>query len=55
MQFLNKLKGDGAALPPRAPGWSFVAFPTLIGALLLLLVALIYNNATREARYPKYW
>ncbi|MCX5946412.1 MAG: HPP family protein [Cyanobacteria bacterium] len=37
------------------PAWSFVLFPTLVGALLLLAVALVYNNATRSARYPKYW
>jgi len=37
------------------PGWSFLWYPTLAGAVLLVLVALIYNNATREARYPKYW
>lgn len=37
------------------PGWDFLLFPTLSGALLMLLVALIYNNATRSARYPKYW
>ena len=37
------------------PGWSFVVFPTLAGALVLVLVALVYNNATRAGRYPKYW
>jgi CBS-domain-containing membrane protein len=37
------------------PGWSFLWYPTLAGALLLVAVALIYNNAIREARYPKYW
>lgn len=37
------------------PDWSFLLFPTLTGALLIVLVALVYNNATREARYPKYW
>jgi CBS-domain-containing membrane protein len=37
------------------PGWGFLLFPTLTGALLLMLVALVYNNATRTARYPKYW
>jgi len=37
------------------PGWSFLVTPTLLGSLLLVLVALLYNNATREARYPKYW
>lgn len=37
------------------PGWDFLLFPTLSGALLLMLVALVYNNATRAVRYPKYW
>jgi CBS-domain-containing membrane protein len=37
------------------PGWGFLVFPTLAGALLLLLVALLYNNATRSGRYPQYW
>ena len=37
------------------PGWDFLLFPTLAGALILLLVALLYNNATRSGRYPKYW
>jgi CBS-domain-containing membrane protein len=35
--------------------FSFLFFPTLSGVLLILLLALIYNNATRAARYPKYW
>jgi len=37
------------------PAWGFLIFPTLAGALILVAVALIYNNATRTARYPKYW
>jgi len=37
------------------PGWGFLFFPTLAGALLLLLVALLYNNLSRPAAYPKYW
>ncbi|MEO9334839.1 HPP family protein [Ectopseudomonas guguanensis] len=37
------------------PGWGFLFFPTLAGALILLLVALLYNNATRSERYPRYW
>lgn len=37
------------------PGWDFILFPTLSGALILVLVALVYNNAARTARYPKYW
>ncbi len=38
-----------------APGWEFLVFPTLIGSVLLVLVALLFNNATREGKYPKYW
>jgi CBS-domain-containing membrane protein len=37
------------------PAWNFLLFPTLVGALVLVAVALVYNNATRAAKYPKYW
>ena len=37
------------------PAWDFALFPTLAGALILVLVALIFHNTTREARWPKYW
>ena len=37
------------------PTWEFLIFPTLIGALILVAVALVYNNVTREGKYPKYW
>lgn len=37
------------------PTWAFLLFPTLAGALILITVALSYNNATRVAKYPKYW
>ena len=37
------------------PGWSFLLFPTLAGALIVVAVALLYNNVTRDAAYPKYW
>lgn len=37
------------------PNWSFLLFPTLAGSLALVAVALVYNNAIRDARYPKYW
>jgi CBS-domain-containing membrane protein len=38
-----------------APGWLFLLTPTLAGSMLLVMVALLYNNLTREGRYPKYW
>jgi CBS-domain-containing membrane protein len=37
------------------PGWSFLLFPTLAGAVLVLAVALLYNNLSRDTPYPKYW
>ena len=37
------------------PVWTFLLFPTLFGAVILILVALLYNNFTHESRYPKYW
>src|SRR6266481_7553797 len=37
------------------PTWGFLLFPTLVGSLVLVAVALIYNNVTRDAKYPKYW
>jgi CBS-domain-containing membrane protein len=38
-----------------APGWSFLVTPTLIGALLLVIVAMFFNNFRKGQTYPKYW
>jgi CBS-domain-containing membrane protein len=37
------------------PGWGFLFTPTLVGALILVLTALLFNNADRTAKYPRYW
>jgi CBS-domain-containing membrane protein len=37
------------------PDWSFLFFPTLFGSVLIMAISLVYNNATRENRYPRYW
>ena len=37
------------------PAWTFLLFPALTGAVLLVLIALFYHNLRREARWPKYW
>ena len=37
------------------PGWGFILFPTLTGAVLLVLVALLYHNAEPGKSYPRYW
>lgn len=38
-----------------ALNWQFLWFPTLFGAMVITVVALVYNNLTREGKYPKYW
>lgn len=37
------------------PGWNFLLTPTLLGAVMIVLVALVYNNLQPEKQYPKYW
>jgi len=37
------------------PGWSFLLAPTLLGAVGVVLVALLFNNAAHPGRYPLYW
>lgn len=37
------------------PSWAFLWTPTLIGALLLVAVAILFNNLPTERSYPKYW
>lgn len=37
-------------------GWSFLFTPTFIGSVILVLVALVYNNANNaDNKYPTYW
>jgi len=35
--------------------WNFLILPTLIGAIVLVMVALFFNNLSGERKYPKYW
>jgi len=37
------------------PGWNFLIAPTLLGAVGVVLVALLFNNAVHPGRYPLYW
>lgn len=37
------------------PAWNFLLTPTLIGALILVVVAVLFNNIPRARAYPKYW
>ncbi|ALF58895.1 HPP family protein [Psychrobacter urativorans] len=38
-----------------AVNWSFLITPTLLGSIVLVMVALIYNNLGRDKQYPTYW
>ena len=38
-----------------APVWGFLLMPTLVGAVLLVLVAVLFNNLPKDRTYPKYW
>lgn len=37
------------------PDWGFLFAPTLLGAVGVVLVALVFNNAAHPGRYPLYW
>jgi CBS-domain-containing membrane protein len=36
-------------------GWGFLLFPVVSGALILVLIGWLYNNAVRKTSYPHYW
>ncbi|MCW9709449.1 HPP family protein [Avibacterium sp. 21-586] len=36
-------------------GWEFLITPTLLGSIILVIVAIIYNNIGISRRYPTYW
>lgn len=36
-------------------GWDFLLFPAAIGAVAIVLVALVINNLAPERAYPRYW
>lgn len=46
---------DPIVIMTIAPGWDFLMFPTLIGVLAIVLVAVLFNNLRRGIRYPRYW
>jgi CBS-domain-containing membrane protein len=36
-------------------GWGLLLFPVVAGAVLLVLIGWLYNNAVRKTPYPNYW
>ncbi|POY37557.1 HPP family protein [Solitalea longa] len=35
--------------------WSFLFSPVLLGSVILVAIALIFNNLSSKRKYPKYW
>lgn len=35
--------------------WGFLISPVLIGAILIVLIALLFNNADKKRYYPTFW
>jgi len=35
--------------------WEYLWMPTIVGSILIVLVALFYNNLSVDRSYPKYW
>lgn len=35
--------------------WNYLIFPTLMGSIILIVVALFYNNLSAQNSYPEYW
>jgi CBS-domain-containing membrane protein len=35
--------------------WNFLLTPTLIGAIILVIIALLYINIDKKQHYPSYW
>jgi CBS-domain-containing membrane protein len=37
------------------PGWNFLATPVLLGAIVVVSIALLFNNLRTGPGYPRYW
>jgi len=35
--------------------WDYLIFPSLLGSIILVIVALFYNNLHKNRAYPQYW
>lgn len=59
MQLTGTLHPPAGATPlvviMTKASWSFFFIPVLLGALILVTCALLFNNLARDRSYPKYW
>ena len=47
--------GDPLLVMMAHVSWSFILTPALTGSVILVLVALVFNNLVKHRSYPKYW
>lgn len=59
MQLTSTLHPPAGATPlvviMTKASWSFFFVPVLLGALILVSCAVLFNNLARDRSYPKYW
>ncbi|MBC8042890.1 MAG: HPP family protein [Rhizobacter sp.] len=59
MQLTRTVHAPAGAMAALAvlsnPTWMFLLFPVLAGAVLIVTVAVIFNNLIEGRAYPKYW
>lgn len=46
---------DPLVVMMASSGWSFLFTPVLAGSVMIVVVALLVNNAVKERRYPTFW
>lgn len=59
MQFTSTLHPPAGATPlvviMSKASWSFLFVPVLVGAIILVGCAVLFNNLVKDRTYPKYW
>ncbi|YCI21063.1 HPP family protein [Paenibacillus sp. Z3-2] len=60
MMILTKTTHPPAGANPivvftAASSWSFLFTPVLIGSIIIVCVALLYNNLIKHRKYPTFW
>lgn len=46
---------DPLVIIASGASWNFIINPVLSGSIVLVIIALIFNNISRERKYPKFW
>ena len=52
---LEHIKVDMARMPGHQLGYLYVLVPAALGALVMLVIALLVNNIPKTRKYPEFW